>query len=131
MIVTSTISGTLVISNVPSVSSVAAINFNTEFFAPGTTTVPDSAPLPRTAITGASAIGSGFSIMAQQYARLVESGGRTLIRRWPDTPEQRDRLLAPRDDLVLESRRRAGTRATTGPSGSGRTTARSRPTSAR
>jgi MFS family permease len=41
--------------------------------------------------------------MAQQYARLVESGGRTLIRRWPDSPEQRGRLLAPRDDLVLEA----------------------------
>ncbi len=26
-----------------------------------------------------------------------------LIRRWPDTPEQRDRLLAPRDDLLLET----------------------------
>ena len=25
-----------------------------------------------------------------------------LIRRWPDTPEQRERLLAPRDDLLLE-----------------------------
>ena len=40
--------------------------------------------------------------MAQQYARLVESGGHILIRRWPDTLEQRERLLAPRDDLVLE-----------------------------
>ncbi len=26
-----------------------------------------------------------------------------LIRRWPDTPEQRDRLFARRDDLVLEA----------------------------
>jgi MFS family permease len=41
--------------------------------------------------------------MAHQYARLVESGGRMLIRRWPDTPEQRERLLTPRDDLVLEA----------------------------
>jgi MFS family permease len=40
--------------------------------------------------------------MAPQYARLVESGGHILIRRWPDTPEQRERLLVPRDDLVLE-----------------------------
>ena len=40
--------------------------------------------------------------MSHQYARLVESGGHILIRRWPDTPEQRERLLAPRDDLVLE-----------------------------
>ncbi len=40
--------------------------------------------------------------MAPQYARLVESGGRTLIRRWPDTPDQRELLFAERDDLVLE-----------------------------
>jgi len=26
-----------------------------------------------------------------------------LIRRWPDTPEQRERLLVPRNDLVLEA----------------------------
>ncbi len=26
-----------------------------------------------------------------------------LVRRWPDTPQERDRLLAPRDDLVLEA----------------------------
>lgn len=32
----------------------------------------------------------------------MEPGGRTLIRRWPDTAEQRERLGAPRDDLVLE-----------------------------
>jgi MFS family permease len=49
-------------------------------------------------MTGASR----FSIMAHQYARLVESGGHILIRRWPDTPQQRERLLVPRDDLVLE-----------------------------
>ena len=54
-------------------------------------------------MTGASRVGSRFSIMAHQYAPLVESGGHTLIRRWPDTPEQRERLLAPRDDLVLEA----------------------------
>ena len=88
-------------------SRVAAISLSTEFFAPGTTTVPDSGPLPRTAMTGASAFGSRFSIIAHQYARLVESGGRMLIRRWPDTPEQRERLLAPRDDLVLEARESA------------------------
>ena len=40
--------------------------------------------------------------MTHQYARLVESGGHILIRRWPDTPGQRERLFAPRDDLVLE-----------------------------
>ena len=33
----------------------------------------------------------------------MESGGRILIRRWPDTAEQRERLLTPRDDLVLEA----------------------------
>ncbi len=103
MIVTSAIAGTLVISNVPSVSSVAAISLSTEFFAPGTKTLPDSGPLPRTAITEASSIGSGFVVMTHQYARPVESGGRMLIRRWPDTPEQRERLLAPRDDLLLEA----------------------------
>jgi MFS family permease len=54
-------------------------------------------------MTGASRVGSRFSIMGHQYAPLVESGGHTLIRRWPDTPEQRERLLAPRDDLVLEA----------------------------
>ena len=27
-----------------------------------------------------------------------------LIRRWPDTPERRQQLLAPRDDLLLEAR---------------------------
>ncbi len=32
----------------------------------------------------------------------MESGGRILIRRWPDTAEQRELLLTPRDDLVLE-----------------------------
>lgn len=32
----------------------------------------------------------------------MESGGRILIRRWPDTPEQRERLIAPRNDLLLE-----------------------------
>ena len=26
-----------------------------------------------------------------------------LVRRWPDTPDERERLLAPRDDLVLEA----------------------------
>jgi MFS family permease len=52
---------------------------------------------------GPSGVGSGWSIMAPQYARLVESGGRTLIRRWPDTADQRELLLATRDDLVLEA----------------------------
>ena len=103
MIVTSAIAGTLVISKVPSVSSVAAISLSTEFFAPGTKTLPASGPLPRTAMTELSTIGSGFVLMAHQYARLVESGGRMLIRRWPDTPERRAQLLSPRDDLLLES----------------------------
>ena len=101
--VTSAIAGTFVISNVPSVKSVVAISLRTEFFAPGTPTVPDSGPLPRTTIVGASTWGSGFEIMAHQYAPAVEPGGRTLIRRWPDTPERRRQLGAPRDDLVLET----------------------------
>jgi MFS family permease len=33
----------------------------------------------------------------------VNRGGRTLIRRWPDTPDQRAVLAAPRDDLLLET----------------------------
>jgi MFS family permease len=33
----------------------------------------------------------------------VESGGRTLVRRWPDTAERRQQLVTPRDDLVLET----------------------------
>jgi MFS family permease len=40
--------------------------------------------------------------MGHQYAPAVERGGRTLIRRWPDTAEQRHRLTTPRDDLVRE-----------------------------
>ena len=48
MIDTSTISGTLPSSNDPSVSSVAAISFSTEFLAPGTTTSPASGPAWRT-----------------------------------------------------------------------------------
>ena len=31
----------------------------------------------------------------------MDRGGRTLIRRWPDTPEQRALLSAPRDDLLV------------------------------
>ncbi len=33
----------------------------------------------------------------------MDRGGRTITRRWPDTPAERVRLGAPRDDLVLES----------------------------
>jgi len=40
--------------------------------------------------------------MGHQYARPVESGGRRLIRRWPDDPDHRQRLLEPRDDLLGE-----------------------------
>ena len=43
MMSTSAIAGTLVISNVPSHSSVVAISLSTEFFAPGTTTCPTAA----------------------------------------------------------------------------------------
>ena len=42
--------------------------------------------------------------MAHQYAPAVEPRGRVLIRRWPDTPDERQRLCAPRDDVLLESR---------------------------
>jgi MFS family permease len=45
----------------------------------------------------------GFSNMAHQYARLVESGGRSVVRRWPDDPDHRQLLLAPRDDLLVET----------------------------
>jgi MFS family permease len=41
--------------------------------------------------------------MAHQYAPPVDRGGRTLIRRWPDTPERRRLLTAARDDLLLET----------------------------
>ena len=44
MISTSMMSGTLDSSYTPSAINVAAINFSTEFFAPGTTTVPFSGP---------------------------------------------------------------------------------------
>lgn len=40
--------------------------------------------------------------MAHQYAPAVEPGGRTLTRRWPDTPDRRQQLMARRDDIVLE-----------------------------
>ena len=85
----------LVISYVPSASTLAAISLSTEFFAPGTTTVPARGPLLRTAIVGASMLDSGFGSMAHQYAPAVNRGGRTLIRRWPDTPDQRAVLAAP------------------------------------
>ena len=42
--------------------------------------------------------------MAHQYAPAVEPGGRVLIRRWPDTPDERRRLTEPRADMLLESR---------------------------
>jgi MFS family permease len=42
--------------------------------------------------------------MAHQYAPAVVAGGRVLIRRWPDTADDRRRLLEPRDDVVLERR---------------------------
>ena len=35
----------------------------------------------------------------------MQAGGRTLIRRWPDTDDEYRRLAAPRDDVVLEERR--------------------------
>lgn len=35
----------------------------------------------------------------------MEPGGRVLIRRWPDTPDERRRITTPRDDLVLETDR--------------------------
>jgi MFS family permease len=38
--------------------------------------------------------------MTHQYAPPVD--GRVLTRRWPDTCEERRRLTAPRDDLLLE-----------------------------
>ena len=50
MIATSTMSGTLDSSYVPSANSVVAISLSTEFFAPGTVTTPSSGPLPRTTI---------------------------------------------------------------------------------
>src|SRR6056297_3404267 len=108
MMPTSAMSGTLVISKVPSVSSVAAINLSTEFLAPGTATVPASGPLPLTTMVssgdGALAAKSpGFGFMGSKYAPAVQAGGRTLIRRWPDTHDQLRRLSEPRDDLVLEA----------------------------
>ena len=48
-------SGTLTNSNVPSVSNVVAISFSTEFFAPGTWTVPLIGPEPRTTNVSVSA----------------------------------------------------------------------------
>ncbi len=41
--------------------------------------------------------------MTHQYAPAVEPGGRVLIRRWPDTADERARLTEPRDDLLLEA----------------------------
>ncbi len=40
--------------------------------------------------------------MAHQYAPAVEPGGRIVIRRWPDTDDERRRLCEPRDDLLEE-----------------------------
>jgi len=45
----------------------------------------------------------GFGFMGSKYAPAVQAGGRTLIRRWPDTHDQLRRLSEPRDDLVLEA----------------------------
>jgi MFS family permease len=41
--------------------------------------------------------------MAHQYAPPVVAGGHVLIRHWPDTDDERRRLLTPRDDVVLET----------------------------
>lgn len=38
----------------------------------------------------------------------MDRGGPTLIRRWPDTPDERRRLSEPRDDLLVESVSRSG-----------------------
>ena len=54
MMSTSTISGTLSRLNSPSASTVAAINFRTEFFAPGTRTVPCKGPRWSMRITGSA-----------------------------------------------------------------------------
>jgi MFS family permease len=40
--------------------------------------------------------------MGHQYARSVKPGGRIVSRRWPDDPQHRQLLEAPRDDVVLE-----------------------------
>lgn len=40
--------------------------------------------------------------MGHQYAPAVEPGGRTIIRRWPDTDERRRTIVSPRDDLVAD-----------------------------
>jgi MFS family permease len=60
--------------------------------------------------------------MAHQYAPAVDRGGRTLIRRWPDSPEQRAVLAAPRDDLLLETATSSGDSAVgdSAPDGSAR-----------
>ncbi len=59
MIVTSAMSGTLVMWCSPSANSVAAISFSTEFFAPGTTTSPRSGPDWPTTITASELRRSG------------------------------------------------------------------------
>jgi len=45
----------------------------------------------------------------------VDPGGRVLISRWPDTPDERRRLAAPRDDLLLESTATTGASFGSGP----------------
>ena len=97
MIETSAMSGTLVSSNAPSQRIVVAISLSTEFLAPGTTTVPDSGPPPRTTML------SDSEVTAHQYAPIVEPGGRIITRHWPDDDEHRKRIARPRADLLQET----------------------------
>ena len=96
MIETSAMSGTLVSSKGPSQRMVVAISLSTEFFAPGTTTEPDSGPPPRTTMC------SDSELTAHQYAPTVEPGGRIITRRWPDDAEHRTRIALARTDLLQE-----------------------------
>ena len=78
MIPTSTIAGTLVISNTPSAIRLAAISFSTEFLAPGTTTSPSSGPAWRTVMQHSPPAGSeftGLSMLPPCCAALERSRG--------------------------------------------------------
>ena len=100
MIETSTMSGTLLSSKTPSVSSVVAISLSTEFFAPGTTTVPDSGPVLRTTIVSTAAPDRfhDLPVCSRRAPRRANSHP-TLA----GDPHHLDEITRPRDDLVLES----------------------------
>ena len=104
MIPTSTIDGTLVISNTPSAIRLAAISLSTEFLAPGTTTSPDSGPARRTVMRQAGGRGGlgrhGPPVCSARVRRRSERSPAT----WPDEPDVRRGSSGRGPHLLTEQR---------------------------